>query len=574
MNLLKSFKIHTKLSILIFITTIGIVAVGIVGYYYNSQSKSTIAEMYKENMLPDKILADALVQASANKTNTLELMLTKDISVQSKIFVDIQNKAKLFDDDFAEYEKSDLDRYELDHYAEMKKSLAAWRDIRNKCSDLVKSGKSDEAYALYTSTGIKGFEDFQTDLENLLDYNTQLADRSYINNGIEYNKAITLMIFIIVIVIVICAIVSILITFSITKPLKKTVGFIEKTSRFDLVYDPSIEYLLGYKDETGDMVRALADMRKTLRGIVGDIIAISNNLAEHSVGLTASTEENSKAIGQVVTTINEMAEGNNNQAEMVSKTSETISDVVKTINDVNITTEANANNAAKSLEMVDEGQKTIDIAVEKMNENVRITQKVGLAVNELSEMMGKVGGIVDVITSISGQTNLLALNAAIEAARAGDAGKGFSVVSEEIRKLAEGSSSAAKDISHIIKETIEKIKYTADSMDKARLVVDSQKAAVTVTEEVFTKIKESVKDIAKCTQQSSVMLQDINTKSKDIADQTQDMAAVAEQSAAGTEEVAASGEEQLASIELIAHAAFELSAIAEELNSKIRKFKI
>jgi methyl-accepting chemotaxis protein len=574
MNLIKTITIRGKLIILIVFMIICIISVGIIGYYYNNKSQVAIASLYNDNLLPIQLLNDTRTQTRANQANLLGLMMPIDSSEQKQILDNIETRNKAIDDDLMNYEKSSLDAYETESYTVLKKNLDLWRDTLSKCTDLIKSGKQNEAYALFKSVGSKALEDFQTNNISLSSYNTKLAQEVDNQNDQNSKKVRTLLITVISIALTVSIALGLLIALSIIKPILKVTDLLNKTSDFDLVYDASFDYLLKNKDETGIMANALSNMRESLKKMVEKITSISNTLEAHSEELTASTEDNTKSIGQVVATINEMAEGNSNQAEMVTKTSETISDVVKTINDVNITTEANAKNATKSLEMVDEGQKAIDIATGKMNENVVITQEVGRAVNELSEMMDKVGGIVDVITSIAGQTNLLALNAAIEAARAGEAGKGFSVVSEEIRKLAEGSSSAAKEISQIIKETIEKSKYAADSMSRARLIVYSQKEAVTVTEEAFNKIKLSVKDIVKCTQQSAVMLRNIDAVSKDIADQTQDMAAVAQQSAAGTEEVAASGEEQLASIELIAHAALELSGMAEELNNEIRKFKI
>jgi len=322
------------------------------------------------------------------------------------------------------------------------------------------------------------------------------------------------------------------------------------------------------------MAVALLNMIKALRDISSSIITTSKNLSAHADKLNSETDSNSKMINQIVISINEIAQGNSSQAEMINNTNSTISDVVKTIADVNRSTSESAQSAVVSLENISEGQNAVDLLTQRINENTLISNKVGTSVKELSEMIGKVGYIVDLITSIASQTNLLALNAAIEAARAGEAGRGFSVVADEIRKLAEETSSATKEITRIIRDTTKTSEITVVNIENAGLILTAQEEALSVTKEAFNKIKLSVEEISSKTQFSSKILKEINVKSKEIGDQSQDMAAVAEQSAASTEEIAASSEEQLASMEMLAQTSYELSQIAEVLSIEMSKFKI
>lgn len=574
MILLAKFKIRTKLAMLIIFMVCGILTVGIVGYYYNNKAKNDIASLYKENLLPIQLLNDARTNAIANKTNILELMLASDAPTQNPIKDDIGERKKTIDNDLTLFEKTSLDSFESQNYTLLKANLAKWNDFLDKSLTLSTSGKSAEAYAMYRSTGNAVFEEMQTNLRDLVTYNSNQSEEINNKNNSDYENVTFILIIIITLVIVIAIIFGLIIYISITKPMSKLTVLINKTSRFDLASDTSFDNLIKYKNETGVMVKALADMRKALREMAREIITISGSLLSHSEELSATTEENTKTIGQVVTTINEIAKGNSSQAEMVNKTTSAISDFMGKINTVNSAITESAINATESLAKVEEGQKAVDLATQRMQENVAITQEVGSSISELSESIVKVNSIVNVITSIAEQTNLLALNAAIEAARAGEAGKGFAVVSEEIRKLAEGSSSAAKEITKIIKDTTEKSKQAAGNMNKAESMVNAQKEAVNTTKEAFDKIKLSVDGIVKQVKQSAGTLQSIDAASKEILSQTQDMAAIAEQSAAGTEEISASSEEQLASIETIAQAASELSGMAEELNNEIRKFKI
>lgn len=358
----------------------------------------------------------------------------------------------------------------------------------------------------------------------------------------------------------------------ISHPIMRVIKLLNQTANYDLTYDESFEKLLKNRDETGMMARSLFDMRKTLREMVRIIMGISESLSVKSKDLAYSTEENTKTITQVVLTINEIAQSNSTQAESIHETNQTIFNVVNTIDEVSSATVEGAENAVKSLDAVKDGQKAVDLQVEKMKENIAISDNVGTSIQELNEGVNKIGNIVNVITSIAAQTNLLALNAAIEAARAGEAGKGFAVVSEEIRKLAEGSSSAAKEITAIIKETTDKTQKAVKSVNQAAGIVKEQEEALDNTKDAFDKIKVSVEEIVQKSKYSASVLEEINSMAKTIASKSQEMESAVEETAASTEEISASGEEQLASIELTASACQDLAQYAEKLQQQIVKF--
>lgn len=360
----------------------------------------------------------------------------------------------------------------------------------------------------------------------------------------------------------------------ISKSILKVTEITNKTAGFDLRYDESYEEALRYKDECGKMAEALRDTRKALRAMAGKLQGISSALESHSESLAKTTDENVRTITHVVTTINEIAEGNSSQAQSINEINATLSEVVKLIDNITEQASLGAENATKSIETVEKGQSAVDKQGEKLEENIAMSHETKKSIDELSKMMEQVSSIVNVITSISDQTNLLALNAAIEAARAGEAGKGFAVVADEIRKLAEGSTDAAKEIVTIIKDTMEKTKRVVENINTAGALVEEQKEALKITQNAFQGIKSTYDSIVGNFQQTAATMKTVNEKSKYISRQTQDMAKVAEESAASTEEVSASGQEQLASIESIAHSSRDLFALAEELSKEVRKFKI
>ncbi|UZN00617.1 methyl-accepting chemotaxis protein [Lysinibacillus sp. MHQ-1] len=192
----------------------------------------------------------------------------------------------------------------------------------------------------------------------------------------------------------------------------------------------------------------------------------------------------------------------------------------------------------------------------------------------LGDRSSEIGQIVEVITSIAEQTNLLALNAAIEAARAGENGKGFAVVSEEVRKLAEESSLSARRISVLIDGIQTETNRAVDSMQFTTNEVVIGINCVNTAGESFKKIQHATKEVSAQVQGISTSVEHMAIEMRHMTDSMKQINGIAQSSAEGTQNISAATEEQLASMEEITASTFTLSKMAEELQNKTNTFKV
>ncbi|MFB9826823.1 methyl-accepting chemotaxis protein [Lederbergia wuyishanensis] len=527
-----------------------------------SVNKNTNEIMEKELQL--LILDQELAANIANRVSLLRGFLLFEDNDYRDQFYALTDKAILD-------EKRAIDLGASEEFKQLVDRTIAWQnDIEENVFAMYDKGQkilANRNHAVTTKEAEQIIEDYEKIAINR-EHVIKQKGQNIISDG---EKALYILSFFILLAIVVSIAAALITSTFITRPIKKVMERMKLIAGGDL----SQELLtMKSRDEFAQLVVATNEMNGRIRELVSEINTVSERITGQSEELMQSANEVNSGSQQIAATMEELATGTELQASNATELAQIMVSFSETVQEANENGEKIQRASTDVLGMTNEGSRLMETSSQQMEKIDQIVQDAVEKVKGLDTKSQEISKLVSVIQEIADQTNLLALNAAIEAARAGEQGRGFAVVADEVRKLAEQVSKSVTDITGIVEGIQNESSVVTSSLEAGYEEVAEGTNKIESTKQTFEKISSAVSDMANNIKSVSDNIMHISSSSEKMQKSITEIAAISEESAAGTEETSASSEQISSSMEEVANNSADLAKLAERLNGLINRFKL
>lgn len=547
--LLKNAKISTKLGIAAATLVVFTFIMGAVGYYYLDRSSRSVDHIVTNNY--GRIVAFKQIKDAVDTIDKamLSMALTKDNDLKQEEKAKIAKARIAYGEAVKKIEsvlanvKDPKTKAEFgDLMEKIKAQLVKGKEFNVKLMNYAMEGKNDEAGAIWSEHTSKVSVAIDSLFRQLVKLSEDRIDVRFKELGKETSTAKVVFIVISLIIMAFIVIGTFFFVRSITRSLDEGVKVANRLAEGDLTVDVSIMS----HDEIGALLESMNNMVQKWRGIVSQINSSADNIASASHQLSASAVQ--------------MSKGSDEQARMSVQVATASEEMSQTVIDVARNTGNIAVSGQETVEVARSGKDVVDMAVKEVQEIASTVDASATMVRSLGELSKQIGEIVNVINEIADQTNLLALNAAIEAARAGEHGRGFAVVADEVKKLAERTGNSTAEIADMIGNIQKEVNKAVDAMEEVKKKVSS---GADLSQEAGSSLNNIVKKV-----------DDLQLMVQQIASATEEMTATSESISKDIDSIASISKETSSASVQVSQASDELARLSVSLQGIVKEFSV
>lgn len=453
----------------------------------------------------------------------------------------------------------------------LKENQALYNDYVSQVIDYIDNDEFEKANNMLFEFAVPANRSIQQTINSIVDVQKEQMHTTSDETTASAKISKTLMITISVIGILLASCLAIFITLNITRPLHRLTNAAHVIANGDLREE---DVHVKTKDEIGELAAAFNAMKASLSSLISNVSLNVSSTTAASEQLASSTDEVSAASADIAKRVETVAESGSNSAAIGNDCAVAMDETAQGVSRIAEAAQVLNSHAMDMQTIAGEGGHTLQTAEQQMSVIQQSSYETKEKIKQLSRQSAEIENITKVITDITDQTNLLALNAAIEAARAGEHGKGFAVVADEVRKLAEQSKSSASQIAGLTstiqkdtREVEESVNTTAQNVDQG--VVYLQNAQVS-----FNHIVGSITEMTAQIQEVSASSEQISASTEEVAASIAEMAHAANSAAGEIGIVLSAVEEQTATMQEINEVAQSLSEGAVGVQEQINLFKV
>lgn len=571
-KMFNNLKTFSKINALVLIMVFFMLGLSFMGYYYYSQAKSAMNDIYTNSLVSMKLINEANANVRMIRSVNVELLLAPlDSAQKQNLLIQTTVLQGLINEALNNYTPHAIEPFEVSKLAKVREDLQKYSDEWQKVVLLMDRSDKNAAYAYFSNNVTKNLEEINTLLPELVDFSDQKAKSTIVRENLNFVSAERVLFGFPLTAAVLALAIGALVARAVSKPLQIMLANVRELAAGNLrVAKINTES----QDEAGQLALAFNQMTKSLANLVRSVTESSGKVTSSAHQLLTVTEQGSKASGQIAISVTEVASGTEKQAGAVSETVAAIEEINANIQVVAEAVQRVTTLTTKTAVTTEDGQISVKQAVEQMDNISEGTHSVKNSITLMADGSEQIAGIAGLITSIAEQTNLLALNAAIEAARAGEQGRGFSVVAEEVRKLAEKAKSASEQISALVVINRENLSHAIRAIDAEEVYVNDGIQMVNKAGDNLNDILTMVNEVSEQINGISSSIQQMAGGSQQIVSGVQDIGAVSQSTAGQAATVSSAIDEFTASIDEISLSCLSLTDLAQNLQIEVGNFKL